>query len=69
MVRSLKSHPLLAGARGGFRADLEALAETIARFSRLPFDYPEVGEIDLNPVFLLEDGLVIGDGRVIRRKE
>ena len=69
MIRGLRAYPLLAGARGGFHADLQALAELIACFSRLPFAYPEVGEIDLNPLFVLEDDLVVGDTRVIRKQE
>jgi acetyltransferase len=69
MIRGLRAYPLLAGARGGFHADLQALAGLIACFSRLPFAYPEIGEIDLNPLFVLEDDLVVGDARVIRRQE
>jgi acetate---CoA ligase (ADP-forming) len=69
MIRGLRAFPLLAGARGGFHADLQALAGLIACFSRLPFAYPEVGEIDLNPLFVTEDNLVVGDARVIRRQE
>jgi acetyl-CoA synthetase (ADP-forming) len=69
MIRGLRAYPLLAGARGGFHADLQALAGLIACFSRLPMAYPEVGEIDLNPLFVLEDNLVVGDARVIRRQE
>ncbi len=68
MIRGLRAYPLLAGARGGFHADLQALAGLIACFSRLPMAYPEVGEIDLNPLFVLEDNLVVGDARVIRRQ-
>jgi len=69
MIRSLRSFPLLAGTRGGRKADLEALAGMLARFSRLPLEYPEMGEIDLNPVFVFEKGLAVGDARVIRRQE
>ncbi len=69
MIRSLRSFPLLAGARGGRRSDLDALAEMLARFSQLPLEFPEVGEIDLNPVFVFEKGLAVGDARVIRRAD
>jgi acetyltransferase len=68
MVRQIKSFPLLAGVRGQPPRDLQALAEALVRISWLPFRYPEVGEVDLNPVFLFEEGrgLVVGDARVIR---
>ncbi len=65
MVRELKSFPILSGARGQAPRDLAALADLIVRFSQLPFLYPEITEIDLNPVFLLAQGLLIGDVRVI----
>ncbi len=65
MVRELKSFPILSGARGQAPRDLAALADLIVRFSQLPFLYPEIAEIDLNPVFLFAQGLLIGDVRVI----
>jgi acyl-CoA synthetase (NDP forming) len=67
MIREIKSYPLLQGVRGQEPQDLDALADTLVRFSELPFLYPEIGEIDLNPVFLLSQGMVVGDIRVIRR--
>jgi hypothetical protein len=29
--------------------------------------YPDIGEIDLNPVFVFSKGLLVGDVRVIRQ--
>jgi len=68
MVRQIRSFPLLAGVRGQPPRDLQALADALVRLSWLPFRYPEVGEVDLNPVFLFEEGrgLVVGDARVMR---
>jgi hypothetical protein len=34
--------------------------------SQLPFRYPDLEELDLNPVFALETGVVIGDVRAVR---
>lgn len=65
MLRELKSYRLLTGFRGQPPRDLAALAETVAAFSQLPLRYPEITEMDLNPVFLLEQGLVVGDVRII----
>lgn len=67
MIREIKSFPLLQGVRGQEGRDLDALATVLARFSELPFRYPDVAEVDLNPVFLLSEGLVVGDVRVIRK--
>lgn len=67
MIREIKSFPLLKGVRGQKPRDLDALVDVLVTFSRLPFRYPEIGEIDLNPVFLFSKGSVVGDVRVIRR--
>jgi acetyltransferase len=67
MIREIRSFPLLQGVRGQPPRDLEALAEVLVKFSRLPFRYPDIGELDLNPVFLFSEGLVVGDVRVIRK--
>ncbi len=66
MIRELKAYPILSGARGQIPCDLDSLAETIVRFSQLPFLYPEIQEIDLNPIFLFQKGLLAADVRVIR---
>ncbi len=68
MIREIKSFPLLKGVRGQEPRDLDALADVLVKFSQLPFRYPEVDEVDLNPVFLFSDGLVVGDVRVIRKR-
>ena len=67
MIREIKGFPLLEGARGRAPRDLDALAETLVTVSELPFRTEGIREIDLNPVFLLTDGLLVGDVRVIRR--
>ncbi len=67
MIRSLRGYRILAGARGQKAVDLDALAGMIARVSELPFEYPEILEIDLNPVFASPAGAVTGDVRIIRR--
>jgi acetyltransferase len=69
MIREIKSFPLLEGVRGEMPRDLDALADTLVTFSQLPFLYPAIDEVDLNPVFLLAQGggLLAGDVRVIER--
>jgi acetyltransferase len=67
MIRELKSLPILEGARGTPPCDLDALAALLAGFSQLPFRYPWIDEADLNPVFIFQEGLVVGDVRIIGR--
>ena len=69
MVGETKLFKLLKGARGGKPVDIKALAELIAIVSQLPFQYPEIDEMDLNPVFMFQEGLLVGDVRVIRKNK
>ncbi len=66
MMRSLRGYRLLAGARGQRPVDLHALADLIVRVSALPFAYPQIVELDLNPVFVSPAGAVAGDVRIVR---
>jgi acetyltransferase len=70
MIQEIESLPLLEGVRGESPRDLDALADTLVTLSQLPFRYPAIDEVDLNPVFLFEQGsgLVAGDVRVIGRE-
>jgi acetyltransferase len=67
MIREIESLPLLEGTRGEPPRDLDALADALVTFSQLPFRYPAIEEVDLNPVFLFAEGegLLAGDVRVI----
>ena len=67
MIGSLKSFPLIAGARGKHPYDLESLRDHLVSVSRLPFQFPDLHELDLNPIFLFRQGLSVGDARVIRK--
>lgn len=68
MMREIRSYPLLAGARGRPAADLDALAELLVAVSRLPLIYPEIAEVDLNPVMVFARGAVAVDVRIIRKE-
>ncbi len=57
MIRSIKGAPLLLGARGRPKADVKALAETLARLSAFAAAAgPRLASIDLNPVIALPEG-------------
>jgi acyl-CoA synthetase (NDP forming) len=70
MVREVRSYPILEGVRGQPPRDVEALIDLLVAFSRLPFLYPNVAEVDLNPVFVFGrgEGVLVGDVRVIGRE-
>ncbi|MDO4581856.1 MAG: acetate--CoA ligase family protein [Bacillota bacterium] len=69
MIRSIKTYPLLCGARGGVKADLDKLADVLVNFSYIPFVYPQLAEGEVNPLFVYEDGAIAADARFIFNKE
>ena len=56
MVREIKTAQLLQGFRGLPEGDLAAVEETLLRVSQLVEIVPELEEMDLNPVLVLEPG-------------
>jgi len=57
MLRSLKAFPLLDGARGRPRADVQAAAKAVAALSRFAARHAgSVAEIDINPLVVLSEG-------------
>jgi acetate---CoA ligase (ADP-forming) len=66
MLRQLKAYSLLEGARGGLRADMNALVDVISRISFLISANCDISEIDLNPVIVHPEnkGVSIVDARV-----
>lgn len=56
MVKSIKSYPILAGIRGEDPYDVNAVAETIVGLSQLAIDFPEIEELDINPLLLFAQG-------------
>ncbi|UCC92199.1 MAG: acetate--CoA ligase family protein [Thermoplasmata archaeon] len=56
MITEIKSFPILAGARGQRPADLDALEDLIARVTQIALDFPEVQELEVNPLLLADEG-------------
>ncbi len=65
MLESLKSWPLLQGYRGKPAVDIDRLIEVLMRFSYLVADYPEIREIDVNPLLVTPDDAIALDARVV----
>lgn len=64
MIEETKSATLLKGARGQKPLDLEAVKEALLRLSQLGCDFPQIKEMDLNPVIVKEKGIVAVDARL-----
>jgi acetyltransferase len=56
MIKSIKSYPILTGARGGKMADVHSLKEALVRISQIAIDFPEISELEVNPVMVGDEG-------------
>ena len=66
MIRSVKAYKLLEGARGTKPAQLDQLRDVLLRLSQLVSDFPEIEELDINPLIISEkngEGIAV-DGRI-----
>jgi acetyl coenzyme A synthetase (ADP forming)-like protein len=68
MVREIRAFPLLKGTRGERPADTDAIVESILKVSCLVRDFPEIQDIDINPLVALEKGATALDARIILSK-
>jgi acetyltransferase len=57
MLRELKSFPLLEGVRGQTGVDHEALIDALGRLARIAVDFPEIVELDINPLLAFKDAV------------
>lgn len=67
LIREIRGYTLLRGYRGT-SVDLPALKELLLKISEMVMRYPEIREVDLNPVFLYTDGNVVVDARIFLEK-
>lgn len=65
MLESLRTWPLLTGYRGRPPVNLQKLIEVLIRLSYLAADYPEIEELDINPLLVTPDRVVALDARVV----
>jgi acetyltransferase len=67
MIRSIRSAVLLQGFRGAPVSDTPAVAECMQRLSQLVTDFPEIRELDINPLIVYPegDGAMAADARII----
>jgi acyl-CoA synthetase (NDP forming) len=56
MLSEIRSIRLLRGVRGEKPADMAAIADTVLRISQLVTEFPEIVELDINPLMVFEAG-------------
>ncbi|UCF06269.1 MAG: acetate--CoA ligase family protein [bacterium] len=66
MLMGTRSYALLKGARGHAGVDLKAVAGTLQRLSQLATDFPQIAELDINPLIVGEIGTepAVADARI-----
>ena len=69
MIKEIKGFPLLDGFRGKPKADIQAIVDVLMKISDLVTKHEEIFEMDLNPMFIYEKGLVCVDARIILKKK
>jgi acetyltransferase len=70
MILSLRGSPILLGARGRRPSDVDSVVESLLKLSQLLRDFPEIEELDINPLRVLHkgEGCLALDARMILAK-
>ena len=69
MLKSLKIYPLLKGYRGDTPKNIDKLIEALIRMSYLAADYPEIAELDINPLVVTPTDVIALDARIVVDEE
>ena len=66
MLTRTRIYRLMEGVRGEAPGDAETTIETLQRISQLVTDFPEILELDINPLFVFdrEDGISAVDVKI-----
>lgn len=66
MLKSTRSYEMLKGKRGQKEVDIPAIAVGLQRISQLTTDFPQIVELDINPMIVGEIGTepVVADARM-----
>jgi acetyltransferase len=67
MVKEIKAYPILSGARGRKRRDVAAIEQCIQRLSQMAVECPEIQELDINPLIVMNEGegCFLADARIM----
>jgi acetyl coenzyme A synthetase (ADP forming)-like protein len=65
MLDGIQAHEMLKGVRGSDPANRDAIADIIVHVSNLITDFPEIAEMDLNPVFATKSNAIAADVRIV----
>jgi acyl-CoA synthetase (NDP forming) len=71
MLSEIRAHALLDGVRGKPEVDKEAIVDVLLRMGQLVQDFPEIEELDINPLIVYPkgSGTIAIDMRLILKKD
>jgi acetyltransferase len=69
MLERTRIHKIMKGVRGESPDDVEMTLDTLLRISRLIQDFPEILELDINPLFVFKEGVNALDVKITLSKE
>jgi acetate---CoA ligase (ADP-forming) len=64
MVHGVRGFSVLRGLRGAAPVDEAALTDALCRLGQLAADFPQIAELDINPLLAFERGVIAVDARV-----
>jgi acetyltransferase len=65
MLTGIRGVAILNGVRGAPPVDFAALGEVLQRVSQLAVDFPQIEEVDINPLLAFPSGATAIDARVL----
>jgi acetyltransferase len=65
MLESLKIYPLIKGYRGSPPKNIDKLIQVMIRLSYLAADFPEIKELDINPLLVTSEEVIAVDARIV----
>ncbi len=65
MIGEIKAHDILLGVRGQKGVNMGALADALVKVSNMVEKERNILELDINPLFVNENGAVAGDARIV----
>ncbi len=67
MIREIKAYAMLDGMRGMAKYDTDSIKMCIMRLSQLALDFPQIKELDINPLIVQHEGegCFVADAKIV----
>lgn len=65
MIQEIRTYSLLTGTRGEEAVDTDSIVNALLRLNQLIMDFPQIHELDINPLIVKTKGAVALDARII----